>query len=197
MFHADYSVLPGAGYVERVGSGVTVAQPGDPVLLSFNYCGQCGICNAGCPAHCMEFNRINFDGSKVFSPFENGPISLEEQPDIAGVFFGQSSFSSLSIADEHSVVNVKGLVSGPEDLKVLAPLGCGIQTGSGSILKVASASEKDAVAVLGMGGGGISGIMVSQNSYSPPNPRRDQPSSRQPNYVTAEQSLALTALLRV
>lgn len=79
---------------------------------------------------------------------------------IAGRFFGQSSFASRTIARESSVVNVKGLVNSDEELQLLAPLGCGIQTGSGTIAKVAEAGEGDCVAILGMGGVGLSGVMV-------------------------------------
>jgi len=51
-------------------------------------------------------------------------------------------------------VNVKGLVDSDEELQLLAPLGCGIQTGSGTIAKVAEVGEGDCVAILGLGGGG-------------------------------------------
>src|SRR3546814_13669838 len=44
-------------------------------------------------------------------------------------FFGQSSFSSAVVADEKSLVQVDAAY----DLSVLAPLGCGIQTGAGAV----------------------------------------------------------------
>lgn len=60
-----------------------------------------------------------------------------------------------------SVVNVTGLVKDREELKLLAPLGCGVQTGSGTVLRVAKATKEDSVAVLGLGGVGLSAVMVS------------------------------------
>lgn len=157
--------------MERVGSRVKIAQPGDPVLLSFSYCDQCAICDSGCPAHCLHFNHINFDGKPTFRPCADSATQSDKHSQISGVFFGQSSFANLSIVDEGSVVNVKGLISSPDDLKLLAPLGCGIQTGAGSITNVAAAQEKDAVAILGIGGVGMASIMVSQ-FHSPPRMRR-------------------------
>jgi Zn-dependent alcohol dehydrogenase len=79
----------------------------------------------------------------------------------AGVFFGQSSFSNLSIVKKSSVVNVSSLVKGDEELKLFAPLGCGIQTGAGTVDNLAGAGPKDVVVILGLGGVGLAAIMVS------------------------------------
>ncbi|OCK93173.1 putative alcohol dehydrogenase [Cenococcum geophilum 1.58] len=151
----------GSGYVESVGANVTVAAPGDPVLLSFSSCGTCALCSGGHPAHCVDFNTINFLGGPDFALASSaGEESVKAN--IAGRFFGQSSFASRTIARESSVVNVKGLVNSDEELQLLAPLGCGIQTGSGTIAKVAEVGEGDCVAILGMGGVGLSGVMAAK-----------------------------------
>lgn len=44
----------GAGVVERVGEGITKAQPGDHVALSFDSCGECACCAGEKPAYCSE-----------------------------------------------------------------------------------------------------------------------------------------------
>jgi Zn-dependent alcohol dehydrogenase len=80
-------------------------------------------------------------------------------PEIYGKFFGQSSFASVSIVREDSIVNVSGLVSSKKDLALLSPLGCGIQTGSGAIINAARAGPNDRVAVIGLGGVGLSAVM--------------------------------------
>ena len=146
----------GSGFVEKVGEGVEVAQPGDPVLLSFAACRKCQICKAGHESHCVELNELNFSGNKCF--YSQNSQDLE----IRGSFFGQSSFANLTIAHESSVVNVKGLVKSEEELKLFAPLGCGIQTGSGTIINVANAKAHDTVAIMGVGGVGLSGIMAAK-----------------------------------
>lgn len=143
----------GGGYVKEVGPGVTVAQAGDPVLLSFAYCGGCGLCRAGHVSHCNQFTELNFGGP--FNVFK----SKSDQTDLSGVFFGQSSFANLSIVKQCSVVNVKGLVKDKQELQLFSPLGCGIQTGSGTIVNTAKATPDDIVVIMGLGGVGLSAVM--------------------------------------
>jgi len=77
-------------------------------------------------------------------------------------FFGQSSFASLAIVKECSVVNVSGLVKSDEELKMLSPMGCGFQTGVGTIDNLAEAKAKNSVVILGLGGVGLSGVMAAK-----------------------------------
>jgi len=66
----------------------------------------------------------------------------------------------LAIVKGTSVVNVTNLVQGEEELKLFAPLGCGFQTGAGTVDKLCSASEQDVVLIFGLGGVGLSSVMV-------------------------------------
>lgn len=145
----------GSGYVKEIGPGVIVAEPGDPVLLSFAFCGKCELCKDGHHSHCPNFNTLNFGGPyRIF-----GLASKPGEPEIGGSFFGQSSFANLSVVRECSVVNVKGLIRDKKELQLFAPLGCGIQTGSGTVVNCAQATPKDIVLVMGLGGVGLSAIM--------------------------------------
>ncbi len=111
-----------AGYVQEVGSRVTGVKVGDSVLLSFASCNQCHNCKYGAPGYCGQFNQINFSGnSKAFEAPD------KDQSCIGGRFFGQSSFSNLTRVQESSVVNVTNLIESEDDLKLFAPLGCGVQ----------------------------------------------------------------------
>jgi Zn-dependent alcohol dehydrogenase len=67
----------------------------------------------------------------------------------------------LSIVKETSVLSAKGLVKDVEELKLFAPLGCGIQTGAGAVLNLVKPGKGDRVAVMGLGGVGLSAVMVS------------------------------------
>lgn len=97
-------------------------------------------------------------GEPVFStPGDSGPAS------IGGRFFGQSSFARHTVVGETSVVSVAGLGLSRDDLRLLAPLGCGLQTGSGTVINVAAAGPDDAVAVVGMGGVGLAAVMAARN----------------------------------
>ena len=152
----------GAGYVRQVGPKVTAARVGDPVLLSFSACQTCQCCRRGHPAHCQNFDPINFESTqanRVFWDADADLSTVSTEPNIFGQFFGQSSFASCTLVQEESVVNVSGLVEGREDLQLLAPLGCGVQTGAGAVIKAANAQPGDTVAVLGLGGVGLSAVM--------------------------------------
>lgn len=143
----------GSGYVKAVGPGVTVAKEGDPVLLSFAFCKKCTLCKAGHYSHCNDFMPLNFgDVNRSFG-------SKEGADDIGGCFFGQSSFGSLSVVQQCSVVNAKDLVKSKDELELFSPLGCGIQTGSGTIVNTAQATADDTVVITGMGGVGLSAVM--------------------------------------
>ena len=50
----------GSGIVVSIGKDVTRVVKGDSVLLSFAYCGKCGICAAGQPAGCDQWLAMNF-----------------------------------------------------------------------------------------------------------------------------------------
>lgn len=123
------------------------------MLLSFAACLDCKQCNDGHTSHCTDAGLINFVGNKTFS----SPGTAE--PDTLGSFFGQSSFSNMTIADESSVVNAKELIKSEEELQLFSPLGCGIQTGSGTIINAAKATPEDTVAIMGAGGVGLSAVM--------------------------------------
>lgn len=102
--------------------------------------------------------ELCFVGNKTCSPASSDTPSAATA-EITASFFGQSSFASLSVVSESSVINAKDLIKSPEELKLFAPLGCGIQTGSGAIYNVANCSPTDTVAIMGVGGVGLSGIM--------------------------------------
>lgn len=144
----------GAGYIKAIGPGVRKdLAVGDPVLLSFYSCTDCTYCNAKLPA-CCESSPRNLGGTTdVFT-------SADGQEPIAGKFFGHSSFAKLSIVNEVCILPAMGLIQKEEDLKLFAPLGCGLQTGAGSVLNVAKATKEDSVMVLGLGGVGLSAVMV-------------------------------------
>jgi aryl-alcohol dehydrogenase len=147
----------GAGVVEAVGSEVQRVQPGDHVLASFTSCGHCSNCQAGHPAYCFSFLPLNLlggmraDGSSTIE--QNGrPLNAH--------FFGQSSLAHHALIDERSLVKV----SRDAPLEMLAPLGCGIQTGTGAVLKVLRPEPGSSLTVFGIGGVGLAAIMAANLS---------------------------------
>lgn len=143
----------GAGVVDAVGPGVTKVEVGDHVLLSFDHCGECANCSSGKPGYCVNFFGANFggrraDGSTAFT--HDGKV-------ISSHFFGQSSFSQFANVSVNSVVKV----SQTAPLEILAPLGCGIQTGAGAVLNVLEPTAGSSIAIFGAGAVGLSGLLAA------------------------------------
>ncbi|KAH6629375.1 hypothetical protein C7974DRAFT_413179 [Boeremia exigua] len=146
----------GAGIVERVGSKINHVKKGDKVLLSFDFCNNddCRACEDDTPGYCDEFHTKNlFNQPDVYQ--------LDGGKPAGGLFFGQSSFSSIALVKGTSVLNVEQLVKDEEELKLFAPMGCGYQTGAAAVTELANVSKKDAVVVFGLGGVGMSAIMAA------------------------------------
>lgn len=144
----------GAGIVERVGASVQGVVPGDHVVLSFAYCGHCANCLAGHPGMCLHFNDLNFgghhyDGTHRIHTLAGHPLST---------FFGQSSFSTYTVVDQHNVVKVDPDV----DLRLLGPLGCGIQTGAGTVLNYLQPQFGESLVIFGTGAVGLSAMMAAK-----------------------------------
>ena len=86
-------------------------------------------------------------------------LKTTERKPIHGNFFGQSSFSRLALVNRNCIVKV------PQgtNLKLFAPLGCGIQTGSGVAFNTLSIQPGDTFIVAGCGAVGISAIMAAKS----------------------------------
>jgi aryl-alcohol dehydrogenase len=144
----------GAGIVERVGPGVTQLVPGDHVVMSVNYCGQCPNCLRNAHSYCYDVMPRNFGGLR---PDGTSPVSQDGQRVFAR-FFGQSSFASYVLADAHAAVKV------PKDLplEILGPLGCGITTGAGAVINSFKLAAGQSIAVFGSGAVGLSAVMAAK-----------------------------------
>ncbi len=141
----------GSGIVEAIGGDVTKVKVGDRVAISFASCGACPACDAGEPAKCHNFMALNYAGSR---PDGSTSVHLGEEK-VGSTFFGQSSFADYAITKERNVVKV------PEDfpLELAGPLGCGIQTGAGAIMRTFKAPAGSSVVIMGGGSVGLSAVL--------------------------------------
>lgn len=148
----------GAGVVEEVGSGVKGVAPGDHVVLSYQSCGVCPACRRDRPTHCEHFWDLNFGFARL-----DGSNALEKSG-VRGHFFGQSSFA------DHSLVTTRNLVKVDRDLplELLAPLGCGLQTGAATVLIALGVKEGQSVLVLGAGSVGLAAVMAAKIAGADP-----------------------------
>lgn len=141
----------GAGIVEKVGAKVTKVAPGDRVAMTFRSCGHCRRCGRGDAAYCETMPLLNYagmrtDGSKA--------LRCEEVP-VGSNFFGQSSFATHALTYERNVVKV------PDDLplELVGPLGCGVQTGAGGVMRSLACEAGSSLLVTGGGPVGLSAVM--------------------------------------
>ena len=158
----------GAGVVALVGRGVEEVEPGDHVVLSYQSCGECRACRRGQPTACERFWDLNFGFARL-----DGSNALQRSG-VRGHFFGQSSFATYLLATRRNLVQV------PKDLplELLAPLGCGFQTGAGTMLNSLAVPKGSSLAVFGTGAVGLAAVMAARLAGAHPligvdlNPRR-------------------------
>lgn len=143
----------GAGIVLAVGSGIAHVASGDKVILSFNHCGTCGTCTSGHPAYCSSFMPLNFSGGRA-----NLSTSLTDATgaQVHSHWFGQSSFGRYAIVSARSMVKVPA----DTDLKLYASLGCGLQTGAGTVMNALKVTKGSTLAVWGVGPVGLAAVMA-------------------------------------
>ena len=141
----------GAGVVEEVGTGVKGVTPGDHVVMSYQSCGRCSPCRHGRPAHCDRLYEANFGFERL-----DGSNALWRSG-VRGHFFGQSSFATHSLATKRNVV----VVPRELPLELLAPLGCGLQTGAGTVMNSFAVPAGAGIAVFGTGAVGLAAVMAA------------------------------------
>ena len=144
---ADLPVVAGheaAGIVETVGENVTLAQVGDPVIISLlRSCGRCFYCTTGLPNHC------------------DGPFALRtesrlhtRQGDTIYQGIRTGAFAEYVIVDQSQVVQVPPAM--PLDRAAL--LACGVITGLGAVVNTAQVKPGSSVVVIGAGGVGLNAV---------------------------------------
>ncbi|MGQ5702209.1 NAD(P)-dependent alcohol dehydrogenase [Sandaracinobacteroides sp. A072] len=147
----------GAGIIEAVGEGVEGFAVGDRVVMGFSSCGACPRCDEDLPSYCLQFVPLNYagmrleDGSTACSGADGAPVSSH--------FFGQSSFAALAVTRARNLVKV------PETqlpLELLGPLGCGLMTGAGAVMKSMDCKAGSSLIVFGGGPVGLAAVMAGR-----------------------------------
>jgi aryl-alcohol dehydrogenase len=125
---------------------------GDHVVLSYQSCGRCGQCRRGHPTDCERFYEANFGFARLDG---SNALDLSE---VRGHFFGQSSFATHVLATERNIVKVSKTLN----LDLLAPLGCGLQTGAGTVMNSLKVAKGASIAVFGTGAVGLAATMAAR-----------------------------------
>jgi S-(hydroxymethyl)glutathione dehydrogenase / alcohol dehydrogenase len=133
-----------AGVVEEIGEHVTLAKPGDPVVVSLlRSCGRCFYCASGLPHMC--------DGAFALQT-ESRLHNRRGEALRQGI--NTAAFAEYAIVDQSQVVAV------PADMPLdrAALLACGVITGLGAVVNTARVRPGQSVAVIGTGGVGLNAI---------------------------------------
>ncbi len=133
-----------SGVVEEVGPGVTLAAPGDNVVVTLiRSCGDCFYCAHGDPHLCnarfpldLE-HRLHGEGGKDV---------------VQGLRTG--AFAEYVVVDQSQVVPIPKEVP----LESASLLACGVITGLGAVVNTAQVKAGSAVVVIGTGGVGLNSV---------------------------------------
>lgn len=136
----------GAGIVEKVGPGVKEFVPGDHVVMTTLYCGECEFCGGGEEWWCESNSHYIYSGKgfhENYTMFRDGaPVSS---------WFAQSSWATHAIIHHHAAVKVNKDM----DLKVAGPIGCGLRTGAGAVWNYLRPRPSEWVMITGAGAVGF------------------------------------------
>lgn len=165
LCHSDLSVINGSrprplpmalgheasGIVEEVGPGVVNFKPGDTVVCVFvPSCGHCIPCAEGRPALCEPGGEANVAGTLI-----GGGVRLHNEEGNIGHHVGVSAFSEYVVVSQNSLVKVDADLS----FEKLALFGCAVITGVGAVVNTAKVKLGSTVAVVGLGGIGLSALL--------------------------------------
>jgi S-(hydroxymethyl)glutathione dehydrogenase/alcohol dehydrogenase len=165
LCHTDLEVIEGAlrypmpivlgheaaGIVEEVGHEARGVAAGDHVILSWNpHCGHCFYCDRNLPILCETYlahgpKALAFDGEHRLRLGNGGDLKQL-------MFLG--AFGEYAIVGDHQAIVV------PKELPFdgACLIGCGVMTGVGAALNIASIDYGSSVMVIGCGAVGLSAV---------------------------------------
>jgi alcohol dehydrogenase len=167
LCHSDLSVINGdrprpmpmilgheaAGEVKECGAGVTDLKPGDQVVLAFvPSCGSCLPCMEGRPGLCEPGARANGAGTLLSGARR---LTLHQKPIYHHI--GVSGYAEYAVVSRRSAIKVDSSLPAHE----AALFGCAVLTGVGAVINTAKVPAGSSVAVVGLGGVGLSSLLAA------------------------------------
>ncbi len=165
LCHSDLSMITGvmprklpmvpgheaAGIIEEVGRDVTQCKKGDHVVMSFvPICGDCDYCAQGRPNLCITAFNARATGALV-----NGNKRLSLNGEQINHTNGVSCYAEYMVASQDSVIVID------DDIPLVdaALFGCAVVTGVGAIINTAKIVPGSTIAIVGLGGVGLSALL--------------------------------------
>jgi alcohol dehydrogenase len=167
LCHSDLSVINGdrprpmpmilgheaAGEVEECGAGVTDLKPGDHVVLAFvPSCGSCLPCMEGRPGLCEPGARANGAGTLLSGARR---LTFHQEPIYHHI--GVSGYAEYAVVSRRSAIKVDSSLPAQE----AALFGCAVLTGVGAVINTGKVPAGSSVAVVGLGGVGLSSLLAA------------------------------------
>ena len=174
LCHSDLSAIKGlrpralpavvgheaAGVVVETGARVRDFSVGDHVVMVFvASCGTCKYCQAGRPGLCQSSWKARSEGT-----LQSGArrISFKGRP--INHYSGVSAFAEYAVVSERSLVRISKTVA----LKDAAIFGCAVITGVGAVANAAGDVQGRSVAMIGLGGVGLSALLGARMGGADP-----------------------------
>jgi alcohol dehydrogenase len=167
LCHSDLSVVNGtrprpvpmllgheaAGIVEAVGADGDPTLVGTRVVMTFlPRCGECAACRTHGKLPCSAGSASNEKGTLL-----SGSSRLTRAGRDVAHHLGVSAFATHAVVDQRSIVPVGADVPPT----VAALLGCAVLTGGGALLNAGGITPQSTVAIVGLGGVGMAGLLTA------------------------------------
>jgi alcohol dehydrogenase len=166
LCHSDLSILngdrqrglpivlghEGAGEIVELGAAVNDVKVGDHVAFQFSAsCGRCRRCLEGRPQICERAAA-----SKAKGQLMSGAHRLRDADGkVLNHHSGVSCFAEYAVVDRGSIV----VIDASLPFREAAIFGCAVMTGAGAVLNTARIRAGDSVAIVGLGGVGLNGLL--------------------------------------
>ncbi len=145
-----------AGVVVETGPQVEGFAKGDHVIPSYvSQCGRCATCAEGRPALCEPATRANLAGVLL-----DGTTRLHRNGERIHHHSGVAAFAEYAVVAQNALVKIDSAIP----FEQAALFGCAVVTGVGSVVNTAKVTPGHSVAIVGLGGVGLSALLAAAAS---------------------------------
>ena len=142
-----------AGIVVELGEGVQGFDKGDHVVPTYvASCGHCEMCAVGRPALCEPATMTNAD-----AVLGDGTTRLHKNGQRIHHHSGVAGFAEYAVMSKDALIKIDKSIP----FEHAALFGCGVVTGVGALLNTAGVKPGEHVAVVGLGGVGLSALLAA------------------------------------
>ena len=142
-----------AGVIVELGDGVNGFEVGDHVVPTYvASCGDCEMCHVGRPALCEPATRAN-----AAAVLRDGTTRLHKDGEAIHHHSGIAGFAEYAVIPKDALVKIDKSIP----FEHAALFGCGVITGVGSVVNTGGAMPGESIAVIGLGGVGLSALLAA------------------------------------